>query len=153
VELYSKQMEKEGFDPMPRFQKHKSPPDGYYRLLYGRVPQHTFSRTTNNSMLLEVHPENKVWVHPEIAAVHNMKDGDYIVLKNRKGVKSNRVRVMVTKRIRQDCVYMAHGFGRTERRLTKGFKVGADDNGLLTEYSLDPITGTTGSQVNFVTFV
>ncbi len=153
VELFSRQMLRAGYDPMPRYLKHPEPANGFYRLLYGRVPQHTFSRTTNNSMLMEVYPENRVWVHPDIAAVHNLKDGDYVVLKNQKGVRSNRVKVFVTKRIRQDCVYLPHGFGRTDRRLTRGFEVGADDNELLTEYKLDPITGSTGSQVNCVTFV
>ncbi|MBU2509720.1 molybdopterin-dependent oxidoreductase [bacterium] len=153
VEFYSKKLESAGYDPMPRFQKHPAPPNDYFRLLYGRVPQHTFTRTSNNAMLLEVYPENSVWVHPEIAAVLNLRDGDYTVLKNEKGVKSNRIRVRVTKRIRQDCVYIAHGFGRSDRRLSKAFEKGADDNGLLTEYSLDPIMGSTGSQINFVTFV
>lgn len=153
VELYSKRMEKAGFDPMPRFQKHPTPPNNYFRLLYGRTPQHTFSRTTNNSMLLEVYKENRVWVHPKIAAIYHLKADDYVVLKNKKGVKSNPVRVKITKRIRQDCVYMPHGFGRSDRRLSKGFEKGADDNELLTEYNLDPIMGATGSQINFVTFV
>ncbi len=153
VELYSKRLELAGFDPMPRYQKHETDANNCFRLLYGRVPQHTFSRTSNNAMLLELYPENSVWVHPEIAAVQNLKDGDYVVLNNQKGVKSNQVKVRVTKRIRRDCVYMAHGFGRSDRRLSKAFEKGADDNGLLTEYNLDPIMGSTGSQINFVTFV
>ncbi|MBU3916812.1 molybdopterin-dependent oxidoreductase, partial [bacterium] len=151
VELYSRQMERAGFDPMPRFQKHPADPANCYRLLYGRIPQHTFTRTSNNAMLLELYPENSVWVHPEIAVIQNLKEGDYVVLRNQKGVKSNPVKVHVTKRIRQDCVYLAHGFGRSDRRLSKGFKKGADDNGLMTEYNLDPIMGSTGSQINFVT--
>ncbi len=153
VELYSKKLARAGFDPMPRFIKHPEPPENYYRLLYGRTPQHTFSRTSNNAMLLELFPENEVWVNPYIARVHGIRDGDDVVLKNKNGVKSNRIKVRVTKRIRQDCIFMAHGFGRTDRRLTKSFDVGADDNGLLTKYELDPIMGSTGSQVNFVTFV
>ncbi|MCP4756824.1 MAG: molybdopterin-dependent oxidoreductase [Proteobacteria bacterium] len=153
VELYSKKLESAGYDPLPRFQKHPAPKDNYYRLLYGRIPQHTFTRTSNNAMLLELYPENSVWVHPEIAALRNLKDGDYTVLRNQKGVKSNRIRVRITKRIRQDCVYIAHGFGRSDRRLSQGFEKGADDNGLLTEYNLDPIMGSTGAQINFVTFV
>lgn len=153
VELYSRKMLNAGYDPMPRFINHPQPPDNYYRLLYGRTPQHTFSRTSNNKMLLELYPENEVWVNPGIAKVQGLKDGEYVVLKNRNGVKSNKVKIRVTKRIRQDCVYMAHGFGRTDPRLTRSFEVGADDNGLLTKYELDPVMGSTGSQVNFVTFV
>ncbi|NQU64202.1 MAG: molybdopterin-dependent oxidoreductase [SAR324 cluster bacterium] len=152
VELYSKTMADAGHDPLPRFINHAQPPDNYYRLLYGRTPQHTFSRTSNNAMLLELFPENEIWVNPDIARVQNLTNGDYVSIKNKKGVKSNPIKVRVTKRIRQDCVFMAHGFGRTDRRLTKAFEVGADDNGMLSEYELDPIMGSTGSQVNFVTF-
>jgi len=153
VELFSKTLAKAGFDPMPQFIHHPQPPDNYFRLLYGRTPQHTFSRTSNNAMLLELFPENAVWVNTDIARIYGLKDGQPVVLKNGQGVKSNPVKVRVTKRIRQDCVYMAHGFGRSDQRLTRSYKVGADDNGLLSEYELDPIMGSTGSQVNFVTFV
>lgn len=153
VEFYSKRMERAGYDPMPRFSKHNTSPNNkYYRLLYARAPQHTFSRTTNNAMLLEVFPENEVWVHPEVAVFMGLKNGNYTVLRNQRGVTSNPVKVKVTKRIRKDCVFMVHGFGRSDERMTKAYQNGADDNGLLTDYVTDPVMGATGSQVNFVTF-
>jgi thiosulfate reductase / polysulfide reductase chain A len=153
IELYSHKMVDAGFDPMPVYREQKMVPESYFRLLYGRTPQHTFSRTTNNGMLLELFPENEVWVNNVIAELFNLKNQDYVILENQDGIRSNKVKVRLTKRIRQDCVYMVHGFGRDDRRLKKAFGRGADDNSLLTNYVTDPIMGSTGSQVNFVTFV
>jgi thiosulfate reductase/polysulfide reductase chain A len=153
VELFSKRMEDAGFDPMPVFVDKEEVPDGYFRLLYGRTPQHTFTRTVNNKILMELFPENEIWVNKRIAELYNLKNGDYVMLVNQVGVKSNRIKIRSTERIRQDCVYMAHGFGREDRRLSRAFNKGADDNGLLSDYVTDPIMGSTGSQVNYVTFV
>ncbi len=153
VELYSQRMADAGYDPLPKFTEQGLIPDMYFRLLSGRAPQHTFSRTTNNGQLLEVFPENEVWVNHTIAELFKLRDKDYVILVNQKGIRSNRVKVRLTKRIRQDCVYMVHGFGRKDRRLERGFGQGADDNELLSDYVTDPVTGATGSQVNFVTFV
>ena len=44
------------------------PPAGFFRLLYGRSPVHTFSRTTNTPVLNELMPENEVWVNDDAAA-------------------------------------------------------------------------------------
>ena len=153
MELYSQRMADAGYDPLPKFTEQGLIPDMYFRLLSGRAPQHTFSRTTNNGQLLEVFPENEVWVNHTIAELFKLRDKDYVILVNQKGIRSNRVKVRLTKRIRQDCVYMVHGFGRKDRRLERGFGQGADDNELLSDYVTDPVTGATGSQVNFVTFV
>ncbi|MBT4286873.1 MAG: molybdopterin-dependent oxidoreductase, partial [Deltaproteobacteria bacterium] len=153
IELYSQRLVDFGHDPMPEYHKQKMVPESFFRLLYGRTPQHTFTKTTNNSMLLELFPENEVWVNNVIAEMFNLKNQDYVILENQAGVRSNKVKVRLTKRIRQDCVFLVHGFGRGDRRLKKGFGRGADDNSLLTDYVTDPIMGSTGSQVNFVTFV
>lgn len=152
IELFSERLENAGYDPMPVFVEKEEVPNGFFRLLYGRTPQHTFTRTVNNSMLLEVYPENEVWVNKSIANLYDLEDGSYVVLVNQAGVRSSRIKVRATDRIRQDCVFMAHGFGREDRRLSKAFGRGASDNQLLTDYVTDPIMGATGSQVNFVTF-
>jgi len=153
IELYSQRLADLGHDPMPEHHKKKMPPESYFRLLYGRTPQHTFTKTTNNAMLLELFPENEVWVNIAIGESFNLKDKEYVMLENQDGVRSNKVKVRLTKRIRKDCVFLVHGFGRNDRRLKKSFGIGADDNSLLTDYVTDPIMGSTGSQVNFVTFV
>ncbi len=152
VELYSELLASAGFDPMPVFKPPVPGPEGFLRLLFGRAPQHTFTRTTNNTLLREVYSENDVWVNHKVAKRFGLENGQYVVLMNQDGVKSDKVKVRVTERIHEDCVYMVHGFGRRDRRLTKAYKKGASVGELVTKYEIDPIMGGTGSQVNFVTF-
>ena len=52
---------------MPTYTAHEEPTEGFYRLIYGRAPMHTFSRTSNNPMLADLMPENNVWVNPKVA--------------------------------------------------------------------------------------
>ena len=153
IELYSKNLKDMGFDPIPEHTQPEEPPTGYFRLLFGRHPVHTFSRTTNNKVALEIFPENEVWIDIEMAKIFKLKQGAYVVLENQDGVKSNRVKVKITNRIRQDCVYMVHGFGRSDKRLTNSYLKGASDSDLVTKYIVDPIMGGTGMNVNFVTIL
>jgi thiosulfate reductase/polysulfide reductase chain A len=141
-----------GFDAVPRYTTHEEPPEGYYRLLYGRAPTHTFGRTTNNPILAETMLENEVWVNPTVARMNGIRNGDYVVLVNQDGVRSNKIKALVTERIRHDCVYMVHGFGHTDKRMRKTYLRGADDTGLITRVKVDPIMGGTGMRGNFVTF-
>lgn len=152
IEFYSLQLKEHGFDPIPKYTAHEEPPSGYFRLLYGRAPVHTFSKTQSNPILNEMMSENEVWVNADIASRYGLKNGEYIKLKNSDGVVSNKVKVKATERIRPDCVYMVHGFGQTSARLRKTFMKGASDAQLVTKYNMDPIMGGTAMNVNFVTF-
>ncbi len=152
IEFFSTQLEQLGLDPIPRYTKHPEPPSGYFRLLFGRAPVHTFSKTQSNSLLRDLFPENELWVNADLAKRYGLKSGDRIKLKNQDGVVSDLIKVKATERIRQDCVYMVHGFGQKSRQLRSTYKVGASDAELITQYKTDPLMGGTGMNVNFVTF-
>ena len=152
IELYSTQLADKGFDPMPKFTRHEDPPEGFYRLLYGRAPMHTFGRTTNNEVLLDLKKENEVWINSKVALQWGIKNNQYLKLVNQDGVVSNRIRAKVTERIRHDSVYMVHGFGHRQKKMAKSYLKGADDNELITRVKVDPIMGGTGMRVNFVSF-
>jgi len=152
IEFYSLQLKEHGFDPVPKFTKHEEPPAGYFRLLYGRAPVHTFSKTQSNPILNDMMSENEVWVNADIARRYGLKNGEYIKLKNTDGIVSNKIKVKVTERIRTDCVYMVHGFGQTAARIRNTYLKGASDAQLVTKYKMDPIMGGTAMNVNFVTF-
>ncbi|MEJ2033848.1 MAG: molybdopterin dinucleotide binding domain-containing protein [Deltaproteobacteria bacterium] len=126
------------------------PPAGQYRLLYGRSPVHTFTRTVNNQWLWELFKENQVWLNRQEAARLGLADNQRVRLVNQDGVKSRPVKVKVTERIRPDCVYMVHGFGQNSRGMSRAYHRGADDQQLITKYEVDPICGVTGMRVNFV---
>ncbi len=152
VEFYSLQLAEAGFDPVPKYKKPNEGPSGYFRLLYGRAPVHSFSRTQSNPVLKDMMNENEVWVNTDVAQRYGIENGKYIRLKNQDGVISNKVKVRVTERIRTDCVYMVHGFGHTSKGLRGAYLKGASDAQLITNYVIDPLMGGTAMNVNFVTF-
>jgi len=151
IEFYSTQLEKAGFDPVPRYTPPDPGPAGSFRLLFGRAPMHTFGRTQTNRLLSDLMSENAVWLNATAARRMGLKTGDYVRLKNQDGIVSNRVQVKATQRIRPDCVYMVHGFGHTAKGLRHAYRKGASDAGLITRYKTDPLMGGTGMNVNFVT--
>jgi len=154
IELYSTLFADVGFAPIPNFTAHPQPDPGYYRLNYGRAPMHTFGRTTNNTKLTNLMPENLLWVHPKVAKEWDLYNGKRVWLKNNKDVVSTfSIKVRVTERIRWDSVYMVHGFGRNDERLTKGYGKGIADTELMSTVMIDPVMGGTGMRGNFVTFL
>ena len=153
VEFYSEQLKAKGFDPVPRYTPPVKAPEGYFPLITGRAPVHTFSRTQSNPLLHDLMPENEVWVNTATAAKASLKAGQYVVLKNQDGITSNRVRVKVTQRIRPDCVYMVYGFGHTNPMLKTAYRKGASAGQLNTKYRTDPLMGATSIHSNFVMLV
>ncbi|HET9821473.1 MAG TPA: molybdopterin-dependent oxidoreductase [Burkholderiaceae bacterium] len=153
VEFWSDQLAKAGFDAVPKYTAHPEAPPGHYRLITGRSPVHTFSRTQSNPLLHDLMPENEVWVNARTAARLGLKHRDWVKLKNQDGVLSNRVRVKATQRIREDTLYMVYGFGVTSRLLKSAYLKGASAGGLNTRYATDPLMGATSIHGNFVTLV
>lgn len=154
IELFSTELQQAGFDPLPNYQAHAQPPEGYYRLIYGRAPMHTFSRTANNPNLTDLMAENKLWVNPKVAKIWELKNNQKIWLQNQDGVVSSfPIKVRITERIRWDSIYMVHGFGHKRKELSRAFGKGASDTELITRVVTDPIMGGTGMRGNFVTFL
>jgi thiosulfate reductase / polysulfide reductase chain A len=154
IELYSAFLEQSGFDPLPKYVPHEEPPDGYYRLIYGRAPMHTFSRTSNNPNLTDLMEENSVWINPKVAKQWGIVNNQLIWLKNQDEIISTfPVKARVTERIRWDSVYMVHGFGHAQKQMKRCFGKGASDTQLISRVLEDPIMGGTGMRGNFVTFI
>jgi NAD-dependent dihydropyrimidine dehydrogenase PreA subunit len=124
VEFWSTQLAEKGFDAVPRYTPHAEPPPGYFRLLFGRAPVHTFSRTQTNPLLSEAMSENEVWVNADVARRWGLDNGERVRLLNQDGVASLPVKVKATERIRTDCVYMVHGFGHTAKGLKRTHRQG-----------------------------
>jgi thiosulfate reductase / polysulfide reductase chain A len=154
IELYSNYFEQSGFDPLPLYVPHEEPPEGFYRLIYGRAPMHTFGRTSNNPNLTDLMDENKVWINPKVAKEWGLQNEQQIWLKNQDGAVTDfPVKVRITERIRWDSVYIIHGFGHTQKQMTRCYGRGASDTRLITKVLVDPVMGGTGMRGNFVTFL
>lgn len=153
IELYSEQLALAGQDPLPVYTPTEEPPQGYFRLLYGRHPVHTFAKTQNTPLLNQLNPENDLWLNATVAASMGIKNGDRVYVENQDGVRTGPIKVKVTQRIRPDAVFMSHGFGRNAPQLSLANGRGASDAALITRYALDPISGGAGMRVNFVRIV
>lgn len=154
IELYSTALKDNGFDPVPQYTKHSQPPEGFFRLLFGRSPLHTFSRTTNNFMLTDLQQKNEVWINAKIGKAMGLSHGQLVQLENQDGVKSpNKVKVKLTQRIREDAVYMYHGFGVHSKAMTRANNQGIAADDLITKVTIDPIMGGTAMRGNFVKIV
>ncbi len=153
IELYSTELESLGFDPLPKYKQHRKADPYYYHLIYGRAPMHTFSRTANNPNLTDLMDENKVWINPKVAKEWGIVNDQKIWLQNQDGVISDfPIKVRVTERIRWDSVYMVHGFGGTNKKMSS-YGRGASDSQMITNVQIDKETGSTGMRGNFVTFL
>lgn len=151
IELYSTAIQAEGYDPLPNYTAHPEPPNGFYRLVYGRAPMHTFSRSQNNANLNDLMDENNLWVNPKVAKMQGLKNNQEVWLENQDGIVSSfPIKVRITERIRHDSVYMVHGFGHKAKKLSKSYGKGASDSELITKVMYDPLMGGTGMRGNFV---
>lgn len=153
IELASSKMRDNGFDAVPKYTAHKQNPEGYFRLIFGRAPMHTFGRTTNNRILLDMMPENTIWVNEQEGINAGLKNGEYVYLVHENGTRSNfNIKVQLTQRVRKDVVYMVHGFGHTDPRLKGGYKKGINSSEMVIDFKIDPAMGAIGTQHNFVKF-
>ncbi len=154
VVFFNENLQDFGFPGAPTYLPVDQPPKGYARLLYGRVPVHTFNRTQNNVWLHHAMPTNPVWINEEVAQKIGVSDGDTVELVNSEGFKSRTSTVVkVTPGIRKDAVYMAHGYGTMNPLMTVAVKAGVDDQSLITKITVDPETGAHGMRNNFVKLI
>ncbi len=150
IELFSQQLADAGLDPLPNYTRPDAGPPGSFRLLTGRTPTQTFSRTTNNRFLARVYDTNDVWVNAGRARELGLSNGDMVVLVNQDGARTAPLPLRATERIRPDCVFMVHGYGHTSKGLKFARGRGACDTDVCTKTKIDPVMGGTAVNVNFV---
>jgi thiosulfate reductase/polysulfide reductase chain A len=150
IELASADLAEAGFDAIPVYEPTDEPPEGYYRLLYGRAPTHTFAKTQNTPVLNDVYSENELWINEDEATDLGYSNGDRVWIENEAGTRTGPILVKATQRIRKDVVYMTHGYGQVAEGLTISNGKGASDTKMMSRYALDPISGGAGLRVNFV---
>ncbi len=151
IEFHSAWLLHNGFSPLPTYEPPDQAPEGYLRLLYGRCPSHSLTRTAGFSWLNHEVPENELWITESVAAQHSLKDGDQVRLENRDGFRSlNLVKVKVTPGIREDCCYMSHGFGNRSPFVQEAYLRGASDSAVMSRGRVDVISGTRGLRDTFV---
>ncbi len=150
IEIINETWEDQGLASLKPYRSPEFPPEGSFRLTFGRCGVHTQGHTVNNPVLFEQMPENDLWIHTDRAAALNIADKERVLVE-RNGY-TETVRANVTDLIHPDSVFVVHGFGHTlpveSRALGKGM---ADNKFMMGGFDIwDPAGGAIAYQVHFV---
>jgi thiosulfate reductase/polysulfide reductase chain A len=107
----------------------ESPPEGSFRITFGRCALHTQGHTVNNPVLSRQMPENVLWINADKAAELGIADGDRVTV-SANGY-SGQIKAYVTDYMHPEAVFMVHGFGHTLRPETRAYGKGVADNKLM----------------------
>ncbi len=129
IEFISEALAKDGVESLPAYVSPASPPEGAFRITFGRCGLHTQGHTVNNPLLHEQMPENVVWINTARAKALGIADGDLVEVAN--SGRSGRLRAFVTEFIHPEAVFMVHGFGHTLPVESRAKGRGVADNELM----------------------
>jgi len=157
VELYSTIMEQWGYDPLPQFREVPESPvsrpdllkDFPYVLITGaRTPTFFHSKHRMVPWLREAHPDPLVEIHPDTAARHDIKDGDWVWIEGTRGRVRQRARL--TAGIDPRVIAAEHAWWYPEDKDDPGHGWDRSNINILTDNALsghDPAMGATNLRV------
>ncbi|MFN3763238.1 MAG: molybdopterin dinucleotide binding domain-containing protein, partial [Anaerolineae bacterium] len=131
IELYSTVLEKNGYDPLPRWKPPRAVLSDEYplHLLIWRRPWVRMTQTQNDPVLAEFYPENCATINPALARQIGVSEGDYVWVESPVG--KIKVRVHLSEGIRPDCVAVDHGFGHWSTGYSVAYGKGSNDGDLV----------------------
>lgn len=148
IELANVKYPGEGLDALPTYAAPRQPEPGKFRFILGRHGWNTHSGTQNNEFLWEIQKVNTLWINTVSAKKLGIMNGDKVKVKS--SVGEQEIEAYVTEKIRPDCVFYAHGFGRLSPQLSLVYKKGASQAEILEDY-IEPISGNAALHETFVT--
>ncbi len=130
IEIISSVLTKAGLESLQPYETPDAPPEGKFRLVFGRCAVHTHSHTQNNPLLNDMMPYNYVSINTIKADSMGIKDGDWVDVTGDDGY-SGTLPAHVTEYIHPEAVFMIHGFGRQVPKQTRTYQKGASDQRLM----------------------
>jgi anaerobic selenocysteine-containing dehydrogenase len=136
VELYSEELEKMGYDPLPTYQEPRESPISTpelateYPLVLttgAREKEYWHSQQRNLSKLHRRNPGPLAEIHPDTARRYGIGDGDLTVVETKRG--SIEIKARVTQDIMPDIVSVPHGWAES------------CENMLTNDIPADPVSG------------
>ena len=128
VEIISEKWESQGVPSLLPYEG-SHPPEGKFRLTFGRCGVHTQGHTVNNSLLFEQVPENILWMNTEAGTGLGLSDGDMVEISGNGG--GGRIKAKLTDLIHPEAVFMLHGFGHRLPVESRAFGKGVADHELM----------------------
>jgi thiosulfate reductase / polysulfide reductase chain A len=128
VEIISEKWESQGIHSLKPYEG-SHPPEGQFRLTFGRCGVHTQGHTINNSLLFEQVPENTLWIHTTAGAALGLADGDMVEISG--NGRGGRMQAKLTDLIHPEAVFMLHGFGHRLPVESRAYGRGVADQELM----------------------
>ena len=122
-------LEDNGIPSFPPYVSPKSPPEGQYRLVTGKIATHTQGTSLNNPLLNEVQSENTLWINSGEAKKLGIKTDDLVEVSA--GGVTHTIKANVTDFIHPEAVFTLHGYGREIPLQTRCYQKGMRDNTLM----------------------
>ncbi|BDQ33455.1 molybdopterin-containing oxidoreductase family protein [Pseudodesulfovibrio portus] len=129
IQVIDAKLEGDGLPSLKPYVSPERPPEGKFRITFGRCALHTQGHTVNNSLLFERMPENTLWINTARADKLGIATDDYVKVSNN-GYEA-KIKAFVTDFVHPECVFMIHGFGHTLPCESRARGKGAADNELM----------------------
>lgn len=122
VELYCRALGRMGYDPLPT---HKEPPEGpletpelarrfpYILVTGSRRKEFFHSEHRQITSLRKRRPNPQVELHPDVAALHGISEGDWVVISSPRG--SIRMKALLSTDINRRVINVEHGWWFPEK--------------------------------------
>jgi len=149
IEFVLENMASKGLDKMPTWRDdlYVKTPKGKFKFITGRHAQFTQNGTQNNAMLLDLIPENYLWINARIAKERGIKFGDTVEVSSKIG--SVRIKAYPTEKIGPENLFFVHGFGAQSKDLSLAHENGAADNAII-EDIIEPYFGAAAMHATIV---
>jgi len=101
VEIYSKQLEEWGYEPLPHYRDLPESPDSTpelfkeYPLIFtsAKDPSYFHSSSRNLPSLRRISPDPVILIHPETASPLKIEEGDWVSIETKRGTIRQKVRL------------------------------------------------------------
>lgn len=125
IEIVNQKWAAMGVASLPPYVAPEQPPEGSFRLLFGRNGYQAHGQHQNNPILCELLDTNRLWINSTEAEKLGIKDGDHVEVAN--GDTRGIIRARVTDLIHPQAVFMLHGFGTDVPAKKRAFGKGLAD--------------------------
>lgn len=111
IEIVSEKLTQSALPSLLPYTPVPGPPEGCFRLTFGRCALHTQGHTVDNPLLFEQMPENRLWINTTAARSLGIADGDRVRVAQNGYAET--IIAKVTDLIHPEAVFVVHGFGHT----------------------------------------
>jgi thiosulfate reductase / polysulfide reductase chain A len=150
IEVIDEKLKKQDIPSLMPYQSPAKPPEGAFRLTFGRCGVHTQGHTVNNPVLFEQMPENVLWINATEGQKLGISDGDKVAVSSNGYTET--IRAKLTDLIHPEAVFVVHGFGHQLPVESRAFGRGLADNKFMRDGNdiYDKAGGAVAFQEHFV---